>query len=136
MPGTANALLLMTYDYATLRDECPIPIASGEHEYTARAFEPIIRERLHAIVQPDVCWCGGMTELVKIYRMAAEHGVEVCPHRGGEPWGLHAIAALDPDPLAESGRPWMSWVLGAPEIEDGYFALSERPGFGVHFEHT
>ena len=73
--------------YARLRDECPIPIAGGEHEYTAKAFEPIIRDRLHAIVQPDVSWCGGMTELLKIYKLAEGTGVEVCPHRGGRGLG-------------------------------------------------
>ena len=36
--------------YAKLRDESPIPIASGEHEYTAAAFDLLMSERLHAIV--------------------------------------------------------------------------------------
>ena len=84
--------------YARLRDECPIAIAGGEHEYTAKAFEPIIREKLHAIVHPDVCWCGGMTELLKIYKLAEGTRVEVCPHRGAEAWSLHAINAIDTDP--------------------------------------
>lgn len=119
--------------YARLRDECPIPIASGEHEYTAKAFEVIIKERLHAFVQPDVCWCGGMTELVKIYKMAEGTDVVVCPHRGAEAWSLHAIAALSPEPFAESGRPWMTWVGGTPEIVDGHARLTDRPGFGVSF---
>ncbi len=120
--------------YARLRDECPIPIASGEHEYTAKAFEVIIREKLHAFVQPDVCWCGGMTELVKIYKMAEGTDVVVCPHRGAEAWSLHAIAALSPEPFAESGRPWMTWVKGTPEIKDGKAWLNEESGFGVCFE--
>ncbi len=117
--------------YAQLRDESPIPIASGEHEYTAAAFDVLMRERLHAIVQPDVTWCGGLTELVKIYAMGEKYGVEVCPHRGSEIWSLHAIASIDPDPLAESGRPWIDWVKGQPEIVDGEIAIEDAPGFGV-----
>jgi L-rhamnonate dehydratase len=120
--------------YARLRDECPIPIASGEHEYTAKAFEVIIQEKLHAFVQPDVCWCGGMTELVKIYKMAEGTDVVVCPHRGAEAWSIHAIGALSPEPFAESGRPWMTWVKGTPEIVDGEVSTTDRPGFGVWFE--
>src|SRR5687768_3178711 len=117
--------------YAELVRECPIPIAGGEHEFTATGFGDIIRRRLHHVLQPDVCWCGGMTELVKIYRLAHAQDLRVCPHRGAEPWGLHAMAALDPDPLAESGRPWMTWVEGQPEIRDGTVRVAERPGFGV-----
>lgn len=120
--------------YARLRDECPIPIASGEHEYTAKAFEVIIQEKLHAFVQPDVCWCGGMTELVKIYKMAEGTDVVVCPHRGAEAWSIHAIGALSPEPFAESGRPWMTWVGGTPEITNGETRVSDRAGFGVWFE--
>jgi L-rhamnonate dehydratase len=117
--------------YAELVRSSPIPIAGGEHEFTAAGFAELIQRRLHHVVQPDVCWCGGMTELVKIYGMAQEHGVRVCPHRGGEIWALHALAALDPGPLAESGRPWMTWVGGQPPIVDGHIDVPEGPGFGV-----
>ena len=120
--------------YARLRDECPIPIAGGEHEYTAKAFETLMADRLHAIVQPDVCWCGGLTELVKIYRLGEQYGVRVCPHRGSEIWSLHGICALDPDPLAESGREWMTWVKDQPNIVDGRVSLGEGVGFGVRIE--
>jgi L-alanine-DL-glutamate epimerase-like enolase superfamily enzyme len=72
-----------------------------------------------------------MTQLRAIYALAAEDAVRICPHRGAEMWGLHAIAALDPVPLAESGRPWMTWLQGQPPIEDGYIAVPDRAGFGV-----
>lgn len=117
--------------YAELSVRSPIPIAGGEHEFTAAGFAEIIDRRLHQVLQPDVCWCGGMTELVKIYHRAAEAGLRVCPHRGAEVWGLHAIAALDPQPLAESGRPWMTWVGGQPLIVNGQIQLGNEPGFGV-----
>lgn len=117
--------------YAILRDRCPIPIAGGEHECTAVGFAELIDHRLHQILQPDVCWCGGMTELIKIYQMAKKAGLRVCPHRGAELWSLPAIAALDDQPLAESGRPWMTWVGGQPPIRNGIILPSEAPGLGV-----
>ena len=72
----------------------------------------------------------GLTQLVEIYRLARDHGVRVCPHRGSEVWGLHAVAALDPEPLAESGRPWMEWV-GGRELRGGRARWTGGPGFGV-----
>jgi L-rhamnonate dehydratase len=120
--------------YAELADQSPIPIAGGEHEFTAAGFAEIVERKLHQVLQPDVCWCGGMTELVKIYRLAATAGLRVCPHRGAEVWGLHAIAALDPQPLAESGRPWMTWVGGQPPILAGRIQLGDAPGFGVEID--
>jgi L-alanine-DL-glutamate epimerase-like enolase superfamily enzyme len=136
--------------YDVLAAECPIPIAGGEHEFTAHGFRDLIARRVHHVLQPDACWVGGMTELVKIYRMAAEAGLRVVPHRGAEVWGLHAIAGLHPassetsrgaaltaagvrqhPPLAESGRPWMTWVDGQPPIVEGTVCLPARAGFGV-----
>jgi L-rhamnonate dehydratase len=120
--------------YAELVGRCPIPIAGGEHEYTARGFAELIDRRLHQVLQPDVCWCGGMTQLVQIYQLAKKAGLRVCPHRGAELWALPALAALDPDPLAESGRPWMTWVGGQPPIIDGFIEVPGGPGFGVHID--
>lgn len=120
--------------YALLKEKSAVPIAGGEHEFTSAAFQYLIKEKLHTVLQPDVCWCGGLTELIKIYTMANEAGLRVCPHRGCEIWALHAIAALDPDPLAETGRPWMTWVSGQPEVKEGIIELSDRPGFGLLFE--
>jgi L-rhamnonate dehydratase len=122
--------------YAALADRCPIPIAGGEHEFTAAGFAELIDHRLHQVLQPDVCWCGGMTELVKIYALAKRVGLRVCPHRGAEVWGLHAVAALDPEPLAESGRPWMTWVGGQPPIHEGMIQLTDAPGFGVSIDEA
>ena len=120
--------------YAQLTDKCQIPIAGGEHEYTSAAFLELIERKLHQVLQPDVCWCGGLTELVKIYRAAQAAGVRVCPHRGSEPWSLHAIAALDSHPLAESPRPWMHWVQNAPQIINGFVTLGDSAGFGIEID--
>lgn len=119
------------HGYQELMRRSPIPIAGGEHEFTARGFAELVERGMHHILQPDVCWCGGMTEMIKIYRLAKSAGLRVCPHRGAEVWGLHALAALDPEPLAESGRPWMTWLAGQPAVENGFIRLSDAPGFGV-----
>ena len=120
--------------YAELSRSSRIPIAGGEHEFGVAGFRELIDRRLHQVLQPDACWCGGMSVLVGVYERAGRAGLRVCPHRGAEVWGLHAIAALDPEPLAETGRPWMTWVGGQPAIEDGTVRISDRPGFGVEID--
>ena len=125
--------------YAELVSNSPVPIAGGEHEYTSAGFRHLAAQRLHTVLQPDVCWCGGLTELIRVYEIASEFGLRVCPHRGAELWSLPAIAALGnalADPLAESGRPWMSWVSGQPSIENGFVEVPNRPGFGVEIDEA
>ena len=60
--------------------------------------------------------------------------INACTHRGAEVWGLHAIAALSPAPLAESGRPWVTWLRGEPRIERGVVRPTDAPGFGVELD--
>jgi L-rhamnonate dehydratase len=117
--------------YAVLVKKCPIPIAGGEHEYTEKGFQALIDRRLHAVLQPDINWCGGLTTVVEVYRLAKAAGIQVCLHRGCEPYALHALAALDDKPLAESPRTWFKCLHGAPEMQQGTIQLSDAPGFGV-----
>jgi L-rhamnonate dehydratase len=117
--------------YAELTRRSPVPIAGGEHEYTEHGFRELAERGVFSVWQPDATWTGGMTQMRAIYTLAADRGVRVCPHRGAEVWGLHAIAALDAQPLAESPRPWITWLRGHPPIVDGFIELPDRPGFGV-----
>ena len=80
----------------------PINIAGGEHEFTRFGFAQIAKADALDIWQPDVAWCGGITETLRILDIAREHNVPVVPHRGGEIWGLHVIAATDCEDLAET----------------------------------
>ena len=117
--------------YAILAEKSPVPIAGGEHEYLADGFKTLIDRRLHAVLQPDVNWCGGLTTLVEIYRLAQAAKIRVVPHRGCEPYALAALAALDKNPLAESGRKWFNCLSGFPVIRHGGIRVSSEPGFGT-----
>jgi L-rhamnonate dehydratase len=120
--------------YAELCRRSPIPIAGGEHEYGVHGFREIIARRAHQVLQPDASWCGGLTVLREVFRLGAEAGVWVVPHRGVEVWGLHAIAALATEPLAETGRPWVTWLRGEPPIVAGTVRPPDAPGFGVELD--
>ncbi|MFN8522451.1 MAG: mandelate racemase/muconate lactonizing enzyme family protein [Chloroflexota bacterium] len=117
--------------YAEMCRRSPIPIAGGEHEYCEHGFRELLDRKALQVLQPDACWVGGMTQLAKVFKLGAERGVWVVPHRGAEVWGLHAIAALSDRPLAESGRPWITWLAGEPGIQNGSISPGSAPGFGV-----
>ena len=79
---------------------------------------------------------------LRICELAARHGVPVVPHRGGEVWGLHLIAASDAcDDLAElvmGSRDAATddlWI-GNPWVEDGQLSINEEPGFGVRLNEA
>ncbi len=120
----------------------PINLAGGEHEFGVAGFQEIAHHRSYDIWQPDITWCGGITAGLRICELAALHDLPVVPHRGGEVWGLHLIAANDQcDNLAEMvlGKRDTAtddlWV-GGSVIEGGTIAVSDAPGFGVELNET
>jgi L-rhamnonate dehydratase len=117
--------------YTELCEQSPIPIAGGEHEYLRNGFCRLMNAHAHDVYQPDVNWCGGLSTLIAIYELAKRHGVRVCPHRGSEPFALPAIMALDPDPLAESGRDWFSVFDPPTRVEQGRATCNVGLGFGI-----
>ena len=120
--------------YKELNSSSPIPIAAGEHEYLIDGFQDAVDQSLFSVFQPDINWCGGLTSLLEIFELAKAHNIRVVPHRGAEPYALHAIAACDNEPLAESERHWFSGRFGFPESKDGHVTLMDKPGFGVDVE--
>lgn len=63
-----------------IADAVPVPIATGERLIGRRAFVDLLAERACAVIQPDVCHCGGVAELKRIAALAESYGVAVAPH--------------------------------------------------------
>ena len=119
-------------EYAYLSANSSIPIAGGEHEYLAEGFDTLANAKAVNVFQPDINWCGGLTSLIEIYNIAKRAGIRVVPHRGGEPYSLPAIAAMDRNsPLAESARSWFTCLDGMPLVQQSGITLNDGPGFGV-----
>ena len=122
---------------AALRaDIRPVLLAGGEHEFTHFGFREIAQANALDIWQPDITWCGGITAGLRIVDLAQQVGAQVIPHRGGEVWGLHLIAATECVDLAEvlpgtrAAQPDPLW-LNEPPVVDGVIMVPDTPGFGV-----
>ncbi|MBN9307014.1 MAG: L-rhamnonate dehydratase [Devosia sp. 67-54] len=113
---------------------------TGEHEYTRYGFRRLIEERTIDILQPDVMWVGGLTELLKIAAHAAAYDIPVIPHGSG-PYSYHFIAS-------QTGPAFCEYVAASPDgqsimpvfgelfvgeamPEQGRLKLGDRPGFGM-----
>jgi L-alanine-DL-glutamate epimerase-like enolase superfamily enzyme len=83
---------------AQLRRVCGIPIAAGENSSTLMDFERLLAVEAVDFVQPSVAKMGGITELLKVFPIAAVRNVTVMPHCFYDGPGLlaaiHVIAAL------------------------------------------
>ncbi|MBP1930145.1 galactonate dehydratase [Ammoniphilus resinae] len=116
-----------------------IPVATGERLVTRFQFRELLEKGACAVIQPDLCHCGGLWEARKIAAMAETYYVSVAPHNPLGPLATAAaiqFATCTPNWLIQesfrSDVPWRNDVVTNPIIvENGYVTPSERPGLGV-----
>jgi L-rhamnonate dehydratase len=82
-------------------------MATGEHEATRYGFELLADYKAAAIWQPDMHWCGGLTELRWIDALARSKNLPVIPHGGWRGGSAHFV-------YANSNTPWCEMFLPAP----------------------
>lgn len=119
-----------------------VKFTTGEHEYSRYGFRKLVEGRNIDVLQPDVMWVGGLTELLKISAMAAAYDLPVVPHASG-PYSYHFVVSQPNTPFQEylansadgkSVEPvFGNLFLNEPIPTHGYLDVSvlDRPGFGL-----
>ena len=130
------------WGYAALKKAAPagMLVTTGEHEATRWGFRMLLEMDCCDIIQPDVGWCGGVTELIKIANLADSRGVLMIPH-GSSVYSYHFVITRHNSPFAEflMMAPKADEVvpmfhpqlIGEPVPVNGRLKLSDAPGFGV-----
>jgi galactonate dehydratase len=122
---------------AELARKTHIPIATGERIFTKWGFKEILEKRAATILQPDVCYAGGITELRLIAGMAEAYYAPLAPHNPQGPCSLAAsfqIAASIPNFLIqERGDNEYTDLLAKPmpPVRNGHRPLLTDPGLGI-----
>ena len=122
---------------AQLRRACGIPIAAGENSSTLMDFERLLAVEAVDFVQPSVAKMGGITELQKVFPIAAVRNVTLMPHCFYDGPGLlaaiHVIAALG---SADAMVEWRYFDLeaqlygGLISPVNGQIKVPQGPGLG------
>jgi L-alanine-DL-glutamate epimerase-like enolase superfamily enzyme len=123
---------------ARLRASCGIPVAAGENVGTLLDFGRLMAAGAVDFVQPSPAKMGGVTELCKVFQLAASRGVTVMPHTFYHGPGL--LAAVQVAAALGSADSVIEWrhsdlaaqVYGAALLPaDGRIAVPQGPGLGI-----
>jgi L-alanine-DL-glutamate epimerase-like enolase superfamily enzyme len=114
-------------------------ISGGECLATYAEFDEFICETRPDIVQPDITRCGGISEMRRIYELAARHSSQLVPHGFSTGILLAAttqfLASVPNGDLVEysSSKSPLASGLVANHIPlvNGRVAVSNEPGLGV-----
>ncbi|CAI7678868.1 unnamed protein product [Penicillium pancosmium] len=119
-----------------------VKFTTGEHEFSRYGFRKLVEGRNLDIIQPDVMWLGGLTELLKVSALAAAYDIPVVPHASG-PYSYHFV-------VSQSNSPFQEYLANSPDGKsvlpvfgnlftnepipvNGYLDVSilDKPGFGL-----
>ncbi len=126
-----------------LRAQTSTPIAMGELFNNPNEWLPIMSERLIDFIRVHISQVGGLTMARKIAALGEFFRVRTAWHGPGDvsPVGHACNIHLDlaiPNFGIQEGRDFSQAERdvfpGAPELKDGYFHVSDRPGFGVDLD--
>jgi L-alanine-DL-glutamate epimerase-like enolase superfamily enzyme len=120
-----------------------IRVAGGEQDCCLSTWRRIVHARAFDVVQPDVCYVGGLTRALRVAALADAVGLPCVPHSANltlvTVFTLHLVAAIaNAGPYVEfsieptSYYPWQEGIF-TPRLEarDGKVPVPAAPGWGV-----
>jgi len=128
--------------YAEIRRQVRTPISGGEHEYTRWGLKQLMDAEAVDVLQPDIYWAGGVTEMLKICALASTYDLPVIPHGHSTPASAHLIASQPPNlcPLLEFLVKWNAihqYFLASPLVpHNGVVSVPETPGLGMDLDEA
>lgn len=127
-----------------VREALAIDVTGGEQDNYLPLWQHMIAMRAVDIVQPDVCYMGGLARTLRVARMAADAGLPCTPHSANLSmvtlFTMHLLAAI-PNAgkyleLSIEGPDYYPWQDGlfveSPyTVRDGHVTVPSAPGWGV-----
>jgi L-alanine-DL-glutamate epimerase-like enolase superfamily enzyme len=122
-----------------------IDVTGGEQDFHIPTWRRMIRMRAVDVVQPDVCYVGGMTRALEVARMGHRAGLKCVPHSANLSlvltFSLHLVGAIpNAGEFVEYGIEPGKWTDGlydpAPIVREGCVEIPPGPGWGVTINPT
>ena len=127
-------------------DALDIDVAGGEQDCMLPEWRRMVDMHAVDIVQPDVCYVGGLTRALDVARMAGEAGISCTAHSANlsmvTVFALHLAAGIEnAGPFVEfsiEGPEYYPWQAGLYEpalvVHAGEVDVPRGPGWGVEVD--
>lgn len=124
-----------------------LDVTGGEQDCSLVDWQRMIDDRVVDVIQPDVCYLGGMCRTMMVAGMAHAAGIPCTPHSAN--WSLvtlftmHLLRAI-PNPgkylefsIEEADYyPWQYGLFARSpyDIVDGHATVTDAPGWGIEID--
>ncbi len=119
---------------ARIAVEGGLPIAAGENLHTIYEFRLSIDRGKVSFPEPDVSNIGGITNWMRVAKLAYAHNLMVTSH-GVHELHLHLLAAIPNASFLEVHSFGLErFIMNPPQLADGVMVAPDSPGHGVQFD--
>ena len=120
-----------------------LDVTGGEQDCDLTLWRYMIDNKVVDVAQPDVCYLGGVSRMLKVAKWAAAAGMPVTPHSANQSlvtvFTLHVMGAIpNAGPYVEysiEGRDYYPWeadlFLNPLKAKDGMVEIPTGPGWGI-----
>ncbi|MFO1328164.1 MAG: mandelate racemase/muconate lactonizing enzyme family protein [Rubrivivax sp.] len=129
---------------AEVRRALTLDVTGGEQDNYLPAWRHMVAVGAVDVLQPDVCYMGGLVRTLQVVRLAQQAGLPVTPHSANLSlvtlFTMHLLRAIpNAGPYLEfsiEGRDYYPWQEGlyveSPyTVRDGRVTVTDAPGWGV-----
>ncbi|EED13701.1 galactonate dehydratase, putative [Talaromyces stipitatus ATCC 10500] len=126
-------------NFARIAEKTTIPLATGERSYTRWGYRELLEKQALAVVQPDLCLVGGITEGKKICDLANLYDATVQVHVCGGPVSTAAslhLEAVIPNFIIHEHHTYAlkpcirELCVNDYQPQQGQFTIPNAPGLG------
>jgi len=131
-------------DTKAVTDALDLDVTGGEQDCDLATWRRMIDMRAVDVVQPDVCYLGGISRTLRVVEMANTAGLPVTPHCANLSmvtlFTMHLLRAI------KGAGPYLEFSIEGPEyypwqqalfvespyaVRDGQVRVTDAPGWGV-----
>ena len=130
-----------------VREALDLDVTGGEQDCWIPTWRDMIDTHVVDIIQPDVCYLGGMARTMRVAKMAADAGLPCTPHSANLSmvtlFTMHLLGAipnagkyLEFSIEVEDYYPWQDglFVESPYAVSDGKVTIPNAPGWGVEID--
>ena len=126
--------------WAEVQHAVRVPLCAGERRFHRWDMLALLQRGGCQVLNPDLAWVGGISELRKIAHLAENYYVPIAPHDSGAVTTMARVHVMCHVPNTlymeiQTATPQMAeWMIGWPGIVESAIPVPDRPGLGIELK--
>lgn len=107
-----------------------IDVTGGEQDWDLIIWRRMIEMRAVDIVQPDICYLGGISRTLRVVKMAQQAGLPVTPHCAN--WSMVTLFTMHLLRAIPNAGKYLEFSIEGPDYYPWQYGLFRNDPYGIH----